>query len=89
MFTNRWPPQVTPIKVILYNWVYNSESERAAAGGHAEAEYLVATGHMTDLKATADEATISGECDLGHLADAIPKVLAIISIVLVFSGEFG
>ena len=73
MFTNRWPPQVTPIKVILYNWVYNSESERAAAGGHAEAEYLVATGHMTDLKATADEATISGECDLGHLADAIPK----------------
>jgi hypothetical protein len=27
---------------------------------------------MTGLKATASEAIISGECDLGHLADALP-----------------
>ena len=71
-YRNRWPPQVTPIKIILYNWVYNRESERIAAGGHAPVEYLVATGHMTGLKATASEAIISGECDLGHLADALP-----------------
>jgi hypothetical protein len=72
-YTNFWPPQITPFKVILYNWRYNSENERAAAGGHAEAEYLVATGHMTNLKANPEEAIVSGECDLGHLADAIRK----------------
>jgi hypothetical protein len=72
-YTNHWPPQVTPIKVLLYNWRYNSESERTAAGSHAEAEYLVATGHMTNLKANHEDAIVSGECDLGHLADAIPK----------------
>lgn len=72
-FTNHWPPQATPIKVILFNWVYNSEAERVAAGSHAEAEYLVATGHMTNLKTNQEEALVDGECDLGHLADAIPK----------------
>jgi hypothetical protein len=72
-YTNHFTPQVTPVKIILYNWRYRSEEERSLAGGRAEAEYLVATGHMTDLKAGASEVVISGECDLGHLADAIPK----------------
>ena len=72
-YTNRFPPQTTPIEIIAYNWVYRNEEERRLAGGHAQAEYLVATGHMTDLSANHDEVTISGECDLGHLADAIPK----------------
>jgi len=72
-YTNRFPPQTTPIEIIAYNWVYRNDEERRLAGGHAQAEYLVATGHMTDLSANHDEVTISGECDLGHLADAIPK----------------
>jgi hypothetical protein len=72
-YTNKWPPQKTPIKIIVYNWVYYSEAERAIASGGPQKEYLVATGHLTALKATADEATVLAECDLGHLADALPK----------------
>jgi len=72
-YTNKWPPQKTLLKIILYNWVYYSEAERSAASGGSQKEYLVATGHMTDLKATASEVTVVGECDLGHLADALPK----------------
>ena len=74
-YTNKWPPQKTPIKIILYNWVYYSDAERATASGGAKAEYLVATGHLTDLKATAEEVTIMGECDLGHLADALQRTM--------------
>ena len=66
-----WTPQTTPIKIILKNWVYNSEPERVAAGGHAEATYLVAYGHMTDCSMSSDEVVVTGECDLGHLADAL------------------
>jgi len=72
-YTNRFSPQVTPIEIILYNFVYNSEEERRLAGGHEQAEYLVATGHMINLSANHEEVTITGECDLGHLADALPK----------------
>src|SRR5512137_1610794 len=72
-YTNKWPPQVTPIKIIVYNWVYYSEAERAIANGGPQKEYLVATGHLTALKATPDEVTVLAECDLGHLADALPK----------------
>ncbi len=72
-YTAKWPPQKTPIKIILYNWVYNNESERAAAGGHAEANYLVAYGHVTDIKSNHEEIIVTGECDLGHLADAISQ----------------
>lgn len=72
-YTNRFPPQTTPIEIIAYNWVYRNDEERRLAGGHTQAEYLVATGHMTDLSANHDEVTISGECDLGHLADALGK----------------
>jgi hypothetical protein len=72
-YTAKWPPQTTPIKIIIYNWVYNSESERAAAGGHAEATYLVAYGHVTDIKSNHEEIIVTGECDLGHLADAISQ----------------
>jgi hypothetical protein len=70
-YTMRWLPQKTEIVITLYNWVYNSENERTAAGGRAEAKYLVATGSLTELKANADEAVVSAECDMGHLADAI------------------
>lgn len=72
-YTAKWPPQTTPIKIIIHNWVYNSESERAAAGGHAEATYLVAYGHLTDIKSNHEEIQVTGECDLGHLADAISQ----------------
>lgn len=66
-----WTPQTTPIKIIMKNWVYNRESERLAAGGHSEATYLVAYGHMTDCSRSASEVLVTGECDLGHLADAL------------------
>ena len=72
-YTNRFPPQTTPIEIIAYNWVYRNDDERRTAGGHGEAQYLVATGHMTAISANHDEVEISGECDLGHLADALPK----------------
>jgi hypothetical protein len=72
-YTAKWSPQKTPIKIILYNWVYDNESERAAAGGHAEATYLVAYGHVTDIKSNHEEIIVTGECDLGHLADAISQ----------------
>ncbi len=62
-YTNRFPPQLTPIEITLYNYTYKNEPK----------EFLVATGHMTDLKANHDEAIVTGECDLGHLADALPK----------------
>lgn len=29
-YTNRWPPQIVPIEVTVYNWVYRSEDEVAA-----------------------------------------------------------
>lgn len=66
-----WPPQKTVITVVLYSWVYRSEGERAAAGGHPEAKYLVAYGHVTDISRSYSEVTITGECGLGHLADAL------------------
>jgi hypothetical protein len=66
-----WIPQTTPIKIILKNWVYRTEAERVMAGGHAEQIYLVAYGHMTDCSRSSSEIVVTGECDLGHLADAI------------------
>jgi len=70
-YTMKWLPQTTEIVITIYNWVYNTENERILAGGHPEAEYLVATGSLTELKANADEVQVSGECDMGHMADAI------------------
>lgn len=72
-YTNRWPPQKTPFVATVYNWVYSNETERQVAGGKAQATYLVATGHITTLKADAHEIIVQGECDMGHLADALPK----------------
>jgi len=66
-----WIPQTTPIKIILKNWVYDSDKEREAAGGHAEKTYLVTYGHMTDCSRGSGEIVVTGECDLGHLADAL------------------
>jgi len=66
-----WIPQTTPIKIILKNWVYRTETERVMAGGHAEATYLVSYGHMTDCSRNASEVVVTGECDLGHLSDAL------------------
>jgi len=73
IYTNRFPPQTTPIEITFKNWVYRTEEEWRLAGGQAEATYLAATGHMTDLSANHEEAVVQGECDLGHLADALPK----------------
>ena len=72
-YTTAWPPQTTPVKIIIKNWVYNTESERKAAGGHAEVTYLVAYGHVTDISRNHEEITVMAECDLGHLADAISQ----------------
>ncbi|OPY54698.1 MAG: hypothetical protein A4E48_00277 [Methanosaeta sp. PtaU1.Bin060] len=72
-YTNRFFPQTTEIEIIVYNWAYDTEEKRRLAGGHAQTEYLVATGHMTALSSNHEEAEILGECDLGHLADALPK----------------
>lgn len=79
-YTNKWPPQKTPIVITLYNWVYRSEEERQRAGGRAEAEYLVATGSLTDLKATSDEVVVIGECGMGHLADALPTEYDVVNV---------
>ncbi len=70
-YSTLWAPQKTPIEVVIYNWCYDTEEERRLAGGHAEAEYLVAYGHMTACSRNASEITINAECDLGHLSDAI------------------
>ncbi|VVB63402.1 Uncharacterised protein [uncultured archaeon] len=70
-YTTAWPPQTTPMKVIIKNWVYDNDAERALAGGHGEETYLVAYGHVTDISRNHEEITVTGECDLGHLADAI------------------
>lgn len=69
-YTNKWPPQVVPIEVTVYNWVYRSQDSNPKR--KAQAEYLVATGKMTDNEAGPAEAIVTGECDLGHLADALP-----------------
>ena len=72
-YATTWPPQATSMKIIIRNWVYHNESHRAAAGGRAEVEYLVAYGHVTDIKRNHEEIVVTGECDLGHLADAISQ----------------
>jgi hypothetical protein len=71
MYTNKWPPQVTEIKIILYNWVYRGVDDYPAP--RSMATYLVATGKMVSNSADQKEAVVEGECDLGHLADAIPN----------------
>lgn len=68
-YTTKWPPQVSEIEIILYNWVYRAGDENPS--GRSRAEYLVATGKMTDNEAGPEQAIVTGECDLGHLADAL------------------
>jgi hypothetical protein len=71
-YTNKWPPQKTPIVAIVYNWVYR-ENDQKPPSDPEPAEYLVATGTMTDNSSGPSEAIVIGECDLGHLADALPN----------------
>ena len=68
-YTTKWPPQVSEIQIILYNWVYRPGDENPS--GRSKAEYMVATGKMTDNEAGPEQAIVTGECDLGHLADAL------------------
>lgn len=68
-YTTKWPPQVSEIQIILYNWVYRPGDENPS--GRSKAEYMVATGKMTDNEAGPERAIVTGECDLGHLADAL------------------
>jgi len=68
-YTTKWPPQVSEIEISLYNWVYRAGDENPS--GRSRAEYLTATGKMTDNEAGPELAIVTGECDLGHLADAL------------------
>jgi hypothetical protein len=62
-YTTQFVPQAHTIEVYLYNFVYSSP-----VGG------IVATGKVTDTVCPkGDEVTVKGECDLGHLADYLPK----------------
>jgi len=72
-YTTKFTPQRTVITVFFYNFVYRTEAERRIAGGHSQVEYMAFTGRVTDVSANHSEATIGGECDLGHLADALPR----------------
>ena len=69
-YTNRWAPQVIPIQVTLFNWSYRENDQNPS--GRSMATYLVATGKMTDNSSGPSDAIVTGECDLGHLADALP-----------------
>lgn len=69
-FTNHWPPQITEIEITAYNWVYRQD-DHPPEGTPASQEYLVATGKLTDNNANHTEAELAGECDLGHLSDAL------------------
>lgn len=71
-YTARFTPQETPLEVTFYNFVYDTKDERYTASKHGEPEeYLAFTGHVKDVSANHSEATVVGECDLGHLSDAI------------------
>lgn len=63
MYTGKFLPQLSTMHVTLYNFVYS-----------AEREFKVAWGRVTDTATAADagEITITGEDDLGHLADFLP-----------------
>lgn len=69
-YTNKWPPQKTPIEVTCFNWSYR-ENDQKPPDDPEPAEYLVATGTMTDNSSGPSEAIVIGECDLGHLADSL------------------
>jgi len=70
-YTNKWPPQKTPIVATCFNWVYRDNDQKPPSDPEP-AEYLVATGTMTDNSSGPSETIVIGECDLGHLADALP-----------------
>ena len=62
-YSMAFPPQETAFDITIYNYTYKGEPH----------EFLIATGHVTDVSANHEEAVVKGECDLGHLADALPK----------------
>ena len=70
-YTNKWPPQKTSIVATCFNWVYRKNDQKPLSDPEP-AEYLVATGTMTDNSSGPSETIVIGECDLGHLADALP-----------------
>lgn len=73
-YTARFTPQKTPIEVVFFNFVYDSKEERYTASRHGEPEeYVAFYGHVKDTSANHSEATVMGECDLGHLSDALPQ----------------
>ena len=63
MYTDAFVPQLSTMSITLYNFVYGTERE-----------FKVAWGRVTDTAANPDvgEITITGEDDLGHLADFLP-----------------
>ncbi len=63
MYTNKFSPQNSTIFVILYNYTYKNEPK----------VFPLFNGHITDLNANHVDATVQGECLIGHLADALPN----------------
>ena len=63
MYTNAFTPQVIEIQAILYNYTYKNQPK----------EFPIFWGNLTDLSSNHLEATVQGECLLGHYADALPK----------------
>lgn len=62
-YTDHWPPQATPFTVYFSNYTYKNEPKI----------FYGLAGHVTDVKCTAEEAVVTGECGMGHLADALGK----------------
>lgn len=62
-YTAHWTPQATEYYIIFYNYTYKNEPT----------EFFGIKGHITDVQCTAAEAIVTGECDMGHLADALGK----------------
>jgi hypothetical protein len=65
-YTNHWPPQATDFQILFYNYSYKNEPKT----------FFGLNGHITDVKCTAAEAIVTGECGMGHLADALGKEYA-------------
>jgi hypothetical protein len=65
-YTNHWAPQKIPFAVYFSNYSYK----------YGPTIWYGLAGHITDVKCTAMDAVVTGECGMGHLADALGKEYA-------------
>lgn len=73
MPTEMWPLQVTKLRIYLTGLsTLGTSSDNPDIVGE-DSFQLAAVGHITAVSANAEEATVTGECDVGHLADALHK----------------